>query len=103
MGSAGRPAGSWSTALARARDAWDDLTGGPGPAVQDLARCDCGGLNRAANIGAAPDDVAAHSRACSSILSNGMYSDAAAAAILDTALGLWSDTAASMGEDAPEK
>lgn len=59
-----RPAGSFSVAIGRAREAWDGLTGGP---------------NR----------------------TSGRYSETAAAAILDTALRLWGDTAASMGGDAP--
>jgi len=54
-GRGARPAGSWSAAVARARDAWDGLTGAG-------------------------------------------YSDAAAAAILGAALGLWADTAAALGE-----
>ena len=65
-----RPAGSWAASLARARAAWDGLTGGPaafGPGWES----------------------GAPSR----------YSEAAAAAILSTALGLWADTAAALGGD----
>jgi len=55
-----RAAGSWGASLARARAAWDGLTGRP---------------------------------------AGGTLSDAAAAAILSTALGLWADTAAALGGD----
>jgi len=65
-----RAAGSWAAAVARARAAWDGLTGGPAMAVP---------------IGYAAGTV--------------RYSDAAAAAILSTALGLWADTATALGGD----
>ena len=58
--SGARPAGSWAATIARARAAWDGLTG----------------------------------------TTPGYYlSEVAAAAILATALGLWSDTAAALGGD----
>jgi hypothetical protein len=53
-----RAAGSWAASVARARAAWDGLTGETG---------------------------------------RDGYSDAAGAAILSTALGLWADTAAMLG------
>jgi hypothetical protein len=95
-----KPAGSFSVALARARDAWDGLTGGPGVAVVDYSQCDCGAGSAVWAPPAAPPE---HAPGCAGWINTGRYSDTAAAAILDTALGLWSDTAASMGEDpAPE-
>ena len=63
-----RAFGSWEAAVDRARRSWDDLTGGPGIARRSLD----------GTLPAGP-----------------RYSDAAAA-ILSTALGLWSDTAAGM-------
>ena len=63
-----RAFGSWAAAVDRARASWDDLTGGPTRALHDAG----GNADRA------------------------RYTDAAAAAILSTALGLWSDTAAGM-------
>lgn len=78
-----RPAGSWLASIARARDAWDDLTGGPtADGGVDIGPGDIVALS--------PGDVAPVRL---------VYSDAAAAAILDTALRLWADTAASIGED----
>ncbi len=68
-----RPPGSWGASVERARAAWDGLTGG--------------GTVRRHEIG--EDGIARPGR--------WVYSDQAAAAILDVALGLWSDTAASMG------
>ena len=65
-----RPVGSWGQAVERARRSWDGLTGGP----------------------AAPPRAASQPGSWS-------YSDAAAAAILRTALGLWADTAAGMTGD----
>jgi hypothetical protein len=70
-----RPPGSWGAAVERARAAWDGLTGGP--------------TVRRAAIG--PDGA--------SLPASWVYSDIAAESILATALGLWSDTAASMGGD----
>lgn len=78
----GRPAGSFAVALARARDAWDGLTGGPG-------------------VPFGPDIEAGHVVALGPGDDPGVrlvYSDAAAAAILALALGLWPDTAASMSD-----
>lgn len=78
-----RPDGSWSIALRRARDAWDDLTGGPtvdlGPDVDSIP---AGELRP---VGA--NDGLPHRYG---------YSTAAARAILDTAIALWPDVAASM-------
>lgn len=74
--------GSWGAAMARAREAWDTLAGGPEP-------CICG-LRLGGDAA-----TAGHRVDCR----EGRYSDAAAAAILSTALGLWSDTAAGMGDD----
>lgn len=65
-----RPAGSWAASIARARAAWDELTGGP-----------------------------SELRPEASLASGLVYSDLAAAAILECAGLLWSDTAASMGEE----
>ena len=63
--SGARPAGSWAASIARAKAAWDGLTGWDG-------------LRYGQRVG---------------------YSETAAAAILSTALGLWSDTAAALGGD----
>ncbi len=68
-----RPFDSWDASVARARRAWDDLTGGP--AV------------RGASPTSDPGPL--------------LYSDVAAAAILRAAVALWPDTAARMaaGDD----
>lgn len=68
-----RPVESWAAAVDRARATWDALTGGP-------ARCVCIGEH--------------HPGVCRA----GTYSDAAAAAILSAALGLWGDTARALTE-----
>jgi hypothetical protein len=81
-----RPAGSWSAAIERARDAWDDLTGGPG-----VGPCDCRPGRQGARV---------HDLGCASV-QPARYSEGAAAAILSTALGLWSDTGLLMGGDGP--
>jgi hypothetical protein len=66
---AARPPGSWDLALARARGAWDDLTGGPTVCVYGCEICSSD----------------AHGRGV-------RYTSESAAAILSTALGLWADT-----------
>jgi hypothetical protein len=85
-GRGARPAGSWPVAVQRARDAWDALTGGPnvdvGPDTSSLAP---GEIVDGSPDGPLPRDL--------------RYSDMAAASILDTALRLWPDTAATMGGD----
>lgn len=68
----GRPPGSWSAAVARARREWDALAGGPD---RDLTHGD---------------------RAV------GNYSDVAAAAILRLAVALWPSVAAEMAQDAAD-
>lgn len=83
-----RPAGSWGAAIERARAAWDGLTGGPSASVVEACYCEQG-------IGG----TGPHGPTC---VRRSVYSDAAAAAIVATALGLWADVAASMGEGAPE-
>ena len=95
-----RPAGSFAVALARAREAWDGLTGGPGGVMIDYSLCDCG--IAAAPVRSGPVDLPEHPQGCAGIVSTGRYSDQAAAAIIDAALRLWPDSAASMGEDPPE-
>lgn len=81
-----RPEGSWSIALRRARETWDDLTGGPtvdlGPDTSGLAP----GELRPVGV----NDGLPHRYG---------YSPMAARTIIETALALWPDTAASM---APE-
>lgn len=86
MAGRARPAGSFAVALARAREAWDGLTGGP-------------------NVEHGPDIEPGH------VMALGpddrppvrlVYSEVAAAAIIDAALRLWPDSAATMGEDPPE-
>jgi hypothetical protein len=67
-----RPAGSWAASVARARAAWDGLTGGPSGSTLTGTGYAVGSVR---------------------------YSDAAAAAILSTALGLWADTSAALGGD----
>jgi hypothetical protein len=78
-----RPAGSLTVSIARARDIWDDLTGGPkvdlGPDPDALE----------------PGDIVASDR----VAHRFGYSDIAAAGIVDLALALWPDTAATMGDD----
>jgi hypothetical protein len=85
-----RPVGSWGAALERARASWDSLAGGP--ARLWVVRCECG-------RGPGPDG-GEHGGDC---VRERVYSDAAAAAILAAALGLWADTAAAMGEGLPEE
>jgi|GEM_PF-3058380 len=80
---AARAPGSWALAVARAREAWDDLTGGPAVDIgPDTSRLAPGAVADPATL---PRDM--------------RYSDAAAAAILAAALGLWADTAAAMDDD----
>lgn len=82
-GRGARPSGSWALAFARAREAWDDLAGPPSV----VAECDCGRGGPVYEPGCAWAGGPRHS-------------EAAAAAILATALGLWGDSAASIaGED----
>jgi hypothetical protein len=78
-----RPAGSWPLAIERAREAWDDLTGGPN--VEFGAMVPPGSVRVMG-----PDEV---------VPPRLVYSDMAAAVILETALGLWSDVVASLGAD----
>jgi hypothetical protein len=74
--------GSLRAAVDRAREEWDRLTGGPGPA------CICG----------AGRGVPVHEGGCLASAS-APYSDTAAAAILALAAAAWSDTALLMGGD----
>jgi len=79
-----RPVGSWGAAIDRARSAWDVLTGGPA-----VDRCgSCGELGPAI----------VHPLACSGGPVGRVYSDAAASAILSTAVALWADTAAALAD-----
>jgi hypothetical protein len=78
---------SWAAALARAREAWDVLTGGGVP-----VRCmGCGAAGASVVAGHAE---MTHQPGCTGgPMISPAYSDLAAAAILDAALRLWADTA----------
>lgn len=79
---AARPEGSLHVAVDRARVIWDGLTGGP----TVRRECTCG-LDRRHGM--------MHTADCPTVSGN-LYTETAAAAILDAGLRLWPDTAAAM-------
>ena len=92
-----RPVGSFGVAVVRARGVWDGLTGGPDVDVPPGGQgCACIGPGE---VVAVPAVAAAwvHRPECPA--GAGLYSTAAAAAIVALALGLWADTARGLEED----
>ncbi len=81
-----RPAESWAAAVARARESWDALTGGPRV---------CSACWSVAGQGEGPGSDCP---ACGRTGTVRLYSEAAAAAILRTAGVLWGDTARALSD-----
>lgn len=74
---------SWRLAVARARESWDELTGAPPAPV---------GFEPGLQLQVTEPDGSFTYRP----IERRGYSDQAAASILTTALGLWTDTAATL-------
>ena len=94
-----RPAGSWAASVARARAAFDGLAGASTVITGAVVDAGGGEVRVLVDRGTRAYPAVGVGVRVVVLGSGAGYSDVAAAAILSTALGLWSDTAAALGGD----